>query len=314
MKKNFIIFLLILFLPTILAANITIKENYNSQETLIAKISGEFLQPILDENIFFYRAHVKVPMDYDVTKIQDDYYVYTILPQTNEQKNYSIRIKNIRYIQDGSSTDEEIKKDFTISNQTADFNVNPGFVVADDDFSIEIKNLKNSEIEIKSNYGEKSLKLESQKTKKINFELNDFDGEFQLLELVSDNTTYEIPFYLSGFENKKSFWDFLKPEEKKDEGAEQEEKQEQPTPQAIKKCSEMNGEICSADEECVGDFTYALDEKCCLGTCEKKQKTISWKFFGWGIIILIIIIMIVFFAKYKGTKKKFDLLNIAKKK
>jgi len=76
----------------------------------------------------------------------------------------------------------------------------------------------------------------------------------------------------------------------------------------------MNGEICSKDEECIGDFTYALDEKCCLGTCEEKPKTPAWKILGWTIIILIILILIIFFTKYKGTKKPFDLLNIARGK
>jgi len=185
MKKLIIILTILFILPTILAANISMKTEFNSQETLIAKVSGNFLKPILDENIFFYRTHVRVPMDYDIVKINDDFYIYALLPDTESQKNYSIVIKNVRYIKNGQSTEEEIKKDFLISEQKADFNIKPGFVVANDDFFIETKNLQDSELEIKINYGnQKSIELESGEIKKINFELKDFDKEFQLLKLT----------------------------------------------------------------------------------------------------------------------------------
>jgi len=323
MKKLIIILTILFFLPTILAANITMKSEFDSQETLIAKLSGEFLQPVLDENVFFYRGHVRVPMDYDIAKIQDDFYIYAILPQIQTKKNYSLRIENVRYIQDGKSTDDEIKKDFSILNQTAEFNVKPGFVVASDDFSIEVKNLKDYEIEIKSETeksgifsslfgsGKQTTTLESGKTEKINFELKDFDSGLQTIKLSTDNSNYEIPVYIYVSEQKDKEKQTEDEEEQKQE--EEEIEEHKPSPQAIKTCAELGGKICPLDEECVGDYTYALDEKCCFGTCEK-PKTPPWKIFGWGIIILIILIIVVFLRKYKGTKKPFDLLNITKKK
>jgi len=320
MKKIFFVFFLIFFLPTILAVNISMKTEYGSQETLIAKVSGEFLEPLLDKNIFFYRAHVRVPMDFDITKIQEDFYVYAILPQIDEQKDYSLRIKDIRYTQNGKSTDEEIKKDFSILEQTSDFNVEPGFVIASDDFSIQVKNLKDSEIEIKtqteksgifsslfSSNTEGTITLKSGETNQINFEIKDFESGLQKIELSSENSTYEIPVYLyvSQQEQKKD-------EQKSDEQSK--EKEEKPTPQEIKDCFSKGGDFCSEDETCVGEYEYEDKGKCCLGTCEKNLKPPAWKIFGWGIIILIVLIIIVFFTKYKKKKKPFDLLNISRGK
>ncbi len=327
MKKIFFIFFLIFFLPFISSVNISMKTEFNSQETLIAKVSGDFLQPILNENIFFYRGHVRVPIEYDLAKINDSVYIYAILPKTENKKNYSIAIENVRHIENGQSTDEEIKKNFSISEQIADFNINPGFVMAKDDFFIELKNLQNSEIEIKieteqsggffsSLFGgsDEQIVLNPGETKKIDFNIVNFESGLQIIKLSTDNLTYEVPVYI--FLNPQDSIDGKKDEKNQDEETQNiekptENKKEEPSPQAIKTCFEMKGEICSQNEICVGEFEYALDEKCCLGTCKEKPKTPPWKIFGWGIIILVILILIVLFAKYKGTKKPFDLLNIA---
>jgi len=89
-----IFLILLLLLPLLSAVQIDINSEYAQAETLIAKISGNFQDALLKENIVFYRGHVRVPMVTHLTKIQNDYHIYTQLPERND--NYSISIEGVR--------------------------------------------------------------------------------------------------------------------------------------------------------------------------------------------------------------------------
>ena len=82
-----------------------------------------------------------------------------------------------------------------------------------------------------------------------------------------------------------------------------------------KTCAELNGVICSLDEECDTDYVYAKDNKCCLGTCGGSESSSTGKIIGWAIVGIVIVFLIWFFkTKYKGAKKPTNLLDIAKGK
>ena len=91
--KILIILFILLLLPLISAVEFELKTNFSQGETLIAKVSGYFLEPILKENIFFYRGHVRIPMEYDVAEIGEEFYIYALLSDKSPN-NYSIVIKN----------------------------------------------------------------------------------------------------------------------------------------------------------------------------------------------------------------------------
>jgi len=216
MKKELIILILLLIFPFISAAEIQIKENYSSGETLIAKISGDFKTPILEDNIVFYRGHVKIPMVYDVGKIDNDYYVYAILPDSSDSSNYSINIKNVKYSQGGQVSDEEFSKTFMILSQKANFSVNPGFVITKTDFSINVQNFENHDIDVSikinkkeetkgffaslfpsSDNQETSVTVKSGAASKVDFKLQDFNqSTFQTITLSADSLEYNIPVYI----------------------------------------------------------------------------------------------------------------------
>ena len=59
MKKVLIIFLALFLFPIISAVEIEMKDNFDQGETLIAKISGNFYEAISEENVIFYRGHVR---------------------------------------------------------------------------------------------------------------------------------------------------------------------------------------------------------------------------------------------------------------
>jgi len=211
------IFLLILFLilPIILAVEFDMKSEFKQGETLLAKISGNFPEAIQKENVFFYRGHVEIPMQFEIAKIENDFYIYASL-LGRLQNNYSIVVKNTKYMKGAEIIDDDISKNFTITNETADFSIEPGFVTTEGAFSIEVQNLQDYEItvtaktdsqEIESGFfdfifgdaitNESSVTLNSGEIKKIDFEFKDItEPTLKLLELSTANLTYAIPVYV----------------------------------------------------------------------------------------------------------------------
>ena len=209
-----------LVLPIISSIEFSVKTEFGQGETLIAKVSGNFLEPILKDNIIFYRGHVAIPMVFDSTKVQDDYYIYAVLPQKNA--NYSLLIKDVKYLRGSETIEGDLTKNFTITDKIADFNVNPGFVVTKGDFFLTLQNMQDKQISVNiktsssqtseestgffqalfgSSSGletnETSLTLKSGELKKINFKTNDFNKTaFKTIELSSENSKYEIPVYV----------------------------------------------------------------------------------------------------------------------
>ena len=183
MRKKFILFLLIfLSIQGIFAVEITMNSEYNRGETLIAKISGNFLTSLGRENIFFYKGHTKIPLEFDITKIDYDYYLYAVLSNKAEG-NYSLSIENIKYKVGPDIEEENIVKNFSISNKTAEFFLDKGFIVSSGEFSLILENLNDTSLIINISteeldpeiyvYSEEetfySLSLRSGESKKIFF-------------------------------------------------------------------------------------------------------------------------------------------------
>lgn len=211
--KRAVIFLMLLFLmPVIIASQIEMNSDFSQGETLIAKISGEFYDTIQEQNILLYRGHVRIPFDIDVVRLDDDYYVYAQLIG-KEPNNYSLSLENVRYFKQSKLIDEPIKFNFTVNSETADFYVEPGFLVTDKDFSLEVTNLKDYEITIGktetetgqsffdilfgSSSSEGSVVFGSYETKDIDFSIDDINQTgLKMIILSSENTRYEIPVYV----------------------------------------------------------------------------------------------------------------------
>lgn len=180
---------------------IDMNQEYSQGETIIAKVSGSFIDPLLEENVFFYRSYVRIPMDYDVIKIGNNYYIKVSLIGKSEN-NYSIQIKNVRYYDSGLLSTKTVIKNFTINNSTADFAIDPGFVSSSNDFYIKLQNLKDAslDINIKGFTGisnQNSVILGPSETYFLNFQINPLTTlTLGVIELNSGNLKYSIPTYL----------------------------------------------------------------------------------------------------------------------
>lgn len=202
--KKILLFILIMFFvfPFVSSLELAMDSNFSKGETLIASVSGTFIEPISEDNVFFYRTHVKIPVDFEIVKIQDEIYIYAQL-SGKTPGNYSLSLENIKYRIGAETSEEPVKKEFTITEEQADFSVSPGAVFSEADFSIDVQNLQANEITI--SYLENSLKLKSGEKKKLNLEAAGFSPFVkEILEISSNNTLYEIPVYIST-ESKTSF-------------------------------------------------------------------------------------------------------------
>ena len=221
MNKILIIFLVLFLFPIISAIEIDMKDNFDQGETLIAKISGNFFEAISEENVIFYRGHVRTSIIPFVAKINNDFYIYAKLLDKSPN-NYSIVIEDLEYYQGSQIIEEDITKNFTINENFADFSIDKGFVITEEDFFIEVKNLQDHEITI--NLGasnrpvskggffssllgnvvksEESITLNPGEIKKINFKVEDFE-ELSIIELSTGNLKYEVLVYVFSKEEKE---------------------------------------------------------------------------------------------------------------
>jgi len=187
------------------------KSEYAQGESIIAEISGNFLERLAEDNIYFYRGHVKIPMLYDFAKIENKYYLYvSLLGKT--PANYSVVIEGAKYMKGAEKIEQDIVKNFSISESTADFSLDKGFLLTEKGFSIEVQNLQDSDLEIKVK-DSGSVELSSGQIKELYFGLNNFSSSgMNKIELTSENLKYEIPVYILGefvkepeTKNEKSF-------------------------------------------------------------------------------------------------------------
>lgn len=207
-----VLFFVCLFLINgIFAVEITMNKEFQQGETLVAKISGNFLTPLAKSNIFFYREHVRVSFEYEIAKVGYDYYIYAFLVG-KPAGNYTLSIENTKYSVAGISSEEDIIQNFSLTNEVADFSVKPGFVQASNNFSLTIENLQYHSINIEVSTSEfpepvyvlssgnkdSIFPLSAGEIKKINFFVGEVGNTLHNLLFSSENTTYKIPASVSG--------------------------------------------------------------------------------------------------------------------
>jgi len=217
MKKplSLLIFLILIF-PIISAVEFEIKSNYSQGETLIAKFSANFVDAVTVNNVIFYRGHTRTSIEPHLTKIGEEYYLYAQLSERID--NYSLRLENVKYLQGSSVIDEDVIQNFTITNETADFWVEPGVIVTADNFELQMQNLNEKKITINlkietetgdaGNYisstlgefeegDEKNFSLITGAIRKIQLKtIGVEEDSLKKIILSTNNTIYEVPLYV----------------------------------------------------------------------------------------------------------------------
>lgn len=118
------------------AVSLDLNEVYSKSETIITKISGNILEPLVREDIEFYRGHVLVPLDYDLEKIGDDWYIWAIAPEA--ENNYSLLVKDIVTTNKGKVVEIDFQQNFSVIDEYKPYNIKPGVIIAKESLDLEI--------------------------------------------------------------------------------------------------------------------------------------------------------------------------------
>jgi len=193
MKKAVLIILLLLIsLCPAFAIETSLKQNYQPGETLIIEVVGNFIDSIMPENILFYSERTYTPMIYDVGKIGEKFYIYSLLP--HKERNYTLVIENAHFFELGEEKTQDLKFNFSVSGNITLFSVNPGFIITNQDFNVKVES-KLKSIDVTATFLEDSQTslISAGKTKTFSF--SNTVTEFTIDEVIisSEDTTYTIP-------------------------------------------------------------------------------------------------------------------------
>lgn len=346
MKKGLVIlvFLGLLILPMLSAIQVDMNKNFKNGETLVAKFSGEFTKPILEDNVYFFRGNVKVPFDFSLIKINQDYFLYApTLGRT--PGNYSMIIEGSEYsVEGGQTSTSNIVENFTLLSDYADFSTLPGVVQANKSFTLEVENLKGVDLTIyidkypseeqtsqqgffsffsneknNSPTGEPLL-LKAGMKKEVKLYLDNVSANtLHKIKLESQNFSQDIFVYINNPNYELNETEYVEINETNQTEINQTDinNTENATTQVGKTCEELNGTICKVGKEvCNGTIIDASNtDSCCDKTCKEKEKSSRGKIIGFSIIgFLVLIYLWFYFKKFKKPKKKVDLLELAEGK
>ncbi len=321
------------------------KEVYYPGETLQGEIHGNFPDGLKKENLYLFRER-SLPTIYGLIKYQEKYLFYMSLPETTGNYTVQITDATYT-LGGETSTDTVTKEfqiqsvvnessspvsfwDSLFGGKTSEkitFNniplsILPGFIVSNDDFSLTIRSLGETQevyAELEENQDTRNFTLGENQEKTIYFSTS--FSEFTKTNLQINN--YNLPVFIYPIINSQppenpNINDSNEHENNtiNDSGMTLEEYNDldsindSETPEIIlteQTCSELNGVICSQNnnEVCDGTPVISQEQGCCQGICRAQEsKSYLWLI---GLIILLIIAGGVGFFFWDMKKKQKNL-------
>jgi hypothetical protein len=147
MKKLIILTTFLLLFSSLSALEINLeKSSFDQGSNFLATLQGNILQPIEKQDIGFFLGHIEQPIDFDFKKIDQKYYIYAILPY--QEKNYTLKIQNVYFKENNKIQTQTLEKNFSISQNLADFYVSPGVAIAKENITLKFYNNLNQNLEM----------------------------------------------------------------------------------------------------------------------------------------------------------------------
>ncbi|MBI2452566.1 hypothetical protein HYV50_05855 [Candidatus Pacearchaeota archaeon] len=138
MKRGLInlafLFLFLLLVKEASAISLNIKEVYQPKETIIGELSGNILQPISRSQVKVMKGNVETPVDYDIKKLEEKYYIWIVSPIT--EGNYTVVVENVATIVQGRQEIINYEKSFSVSGNLVDYYIKPGAIFTTQNFEI----------------------------------------------------------------------------------------------------------------------------------------------------------------------------------
>lgn len=139
--------------PNVSAFSTDMKEVYQPGETMIITLIGNVVEPIGKGDVEFLRGHVAVPFDYDIKRIGEDYYVYAVIPPTeNNGTMYSFVIHDLDTTVDGQNQKIEYSQNFTVMGEKKPYSITPGFFIVNDTFELTVNSYVDERIVVQTNF------------------------------------------------------------------------------------------------------------------------------------------------------------------
>lgn len=348
-----VVFLFVFVLSLASAIEIEINDVYNQGETLIAKITGVAPPGLSSEQVFLYRAHVRDPTLFDIFSINNSYYIFTNLPLLESNYSFWLKnvkySKGGNVLKGDFSRNFTISNESAIfSIEVNSILAESGFFISfenliDKTIVIDFSTLEKVSSEegevVKESFwnsifgsGDSSEDIPDESEKISSFELGPWEKRkvffnltgtenfgMQFFYFSSDRTSYKVPVYILEFPDEEIINESLgnfsdEPDiviivnnTEISDGDDDEI--------LLERCSSLKGIFCDNNQTCEGNLTTSLDGKCCIGKCKDEKKGGSFlKIIGWLLVVAVVIFLLWFFMfKYRGAKKSFNLLDVARK-
>ncbi len=306
--------LLVLSMQGALAITTDIRESYSQGETVVTKIEGNILAPIKSTNIELKRAgHILVPMEYELNKLGEDYYLWFITPAS--ENNYTLFINNISTTVSGNTREVSYQKNFSVSGNLTDYFIKPGAVLTTEDFeikvvlnedldkSIDVKFIEESEFTLKP--GENTIKFSIEginETTIVNASIGKYDLPVYVRvnkTTIAVNLTENETITNVTNENASILIENLSEETNLTQSQEQVVNEER----AKYHCYEYPGKICEANQVCSGQTIVSADGSCCVnGDCAVSSGGGGYAWVGYLIGALVLVGIVFLIIKYRKVK------------
>lgn len=184
----------ILFSASVLGVSSNMAATYLPRETIIAQLSENVINSINKNQITLVKdGHIQVGFEYDVTDIGGKNFVWLIAPQN--PGNYTLVIKDVVSIENGYPQVAEFRQDFSVNGSLVDYSINPGFVIANDEFQIRATLYESFSKSISVDFPESRSVTLNPGINTIDFPVEGFVGP----NLVSINVgRYQVPGIING--------------------------------------------------------------------------------------------------------------------
>ncbi|GAG47981.1 unnamed protein product [marine sediment metagenome] len=191
--------------------------------------------------------------------------------------------------------------------------INPGFVLTSEDFSVEIKALvSNQEITATLNGISQNLSLVEDVQKNLEFSVSDLSGNYDL-----KINTYTIPVFIiekiiinDTIINQTDQTNQTTPINQTNQTIAFSDLNETEIEEYIEELGDTEslscydfGRVCLVNQKCEGEKVASLEGSCCIGECIEKKEGGSTGIII-GIILLIIVIGVVGFIFWKAKKRQ----------
>lgn len=195
MYRKIVLILSIVFIfSSVSAISTDLKETYKQKETMIVKISGAIVEQIKNDQIYFKRSNNFVPVEYQVGRVGNDWFLWAVAPES--KNNYTLFIDNVKVQSGRGVASEDYQKNFSVSEEKEDYTIKPGFIITSESFNIDLIVNNNQNNEIQLNFPEEKTITVGPGISTINFPINSIQNTQTLnIKVGKYNVPAQITVY-----------------------------------------------------------------------------------------------------------------------